>query len=113
MPRFYVQCKQDRFFAHRKTDHSKFNDIEISQYGGNPVSCAIANAVLDVIEREQLLEHARVVGARMLGAFCKLASQHALIGDVRGVGLFVGIELVRDRNTREPATMEAQHIVHR
>ncbi|XP_077288028.1 5-phosphohydroxy-L-lysine phospho-lyase [Arctopsyche grandis] len=82
-------------------------------YGGNPVSCAIANAVLDVIEHEKLIEHARRVGAQMLSSFCKLAESHSLIGDVRGLGLFVGIELVRDRITREPATFEAEHVVAR
>jgi len=71
-------------------------------FGGNPVSCAIGMAVMDVIERERLQDHARTVGARLLGGLHALMESHAAVGDVRGLGLFVGVELVRDRATREP-----------
>ena len=83
------------------------------QYGGNPVSCAIANAVMEVIERENLQENARLVGNHLMSELRKLAKRRKIIGDVRGVGLFAGIELVRDRVTRIPATTEAKHVVSR
>ncbi|GLG98063.1 Uncharacterized protein GBIM_04699 [Gryllus bimaculatus] len=82
-------------------------------YGGNPVSCAIANAVIDVLEKEKLRDHATRVGNHLLNLARQLATKHTLIGDVRGVGLFVGIELVKDRESRTPATAEAQHIITR
>lgn len=84
-----------------------------TQYGGNPVSCAIANAVMEVIEREGLRENASKVGEHLLKELRKLAQIRKMIGDVRGVGLFIGIELVRDRETRVPATAEAKHVVSR
>jgi 4-aminobutyrate aminotransferase-like enzyme len=71
-------------------------------FGGNPVAAAIGLAVLDVIEDEGLQEHARVIGEGLLAGLRELVVRHAAIGDVRGSGLFVGIELVRDRETREP-----------
>lgn len=83
------------------------------QYGGNPVSCAIANAVMDVIEKENLQKRALAVGNYLLQELKKLQKRHPIIGDVRGVGLFVGIELVKDRVKRTPATAEAKRIVMR
>lgn len=82
-------------------------------YGGNPVSCAIANAVLDVIEDEKLMERALFVGTHLLERCEALKNRHRLVGDVRGLGLFVGIELVTDLQKRTPASAEAKHIVNR
>jgi 4-aminobutyrate aminotransferase-like enzyme len=78
-----------------------------STFGGNPVACAAALAVLDVIEEEGLMANAEEVGAGLLKALGELMQTHVLIGDVRGKGLLLGVELVTDRATREPARAEA------
>ncbi|MHC4697949.1 MAG: aminotransferase class III-fold pyridoxal phosphate-dependent enzyme [Planctomycetota bacterium] len=74
-----------------------------STFGGNPVSCAVGLAVLDVIESEGLQEHALQVGQQLVSGFCKLADHHEPIGNVRGQGLYIGVELVTSRETRTPA----------
>jgi len=82
-------------------------------YGGNPVSCAVGNAVLDVIEKEKLMEHAVTVGKMLLDGAKKLGEKYDIVGDVRGRGMFVGVDLVKDRKTREPHTAAAQHVLTR
>jgi 4-aminobutyrate aminotransferase-like enzyme len=84
-----------------------------STFGGNTVSCAVGLAVLDVVREEALQEHARVVGERMLSRLGPLVERCRLVGDVRGSGLFLGVELVRDRTTLEPADAEAAFVANR
>ncbi len=73
-----------------------------STFGGNPVACAAALAVLNVLEDEGLLAHATTVGDHLRASLAGLAARHPAIGDVRGRGLMTGVELVRDPATREP-----------
>jgi 4-aminobutyrate aminotransferase-like enzyme/Ser/Thr protein kinase RdoA (MazF antagonist)/murein DD-endopeptidase MepM/ murein hydrolase activator NlpD len=82
-------------------------------YGGNPVSCAVGTAVLDVIENQRLTENALRVGGILKSRLGELKTRYPLVGDVRGLGLFLGIEFVRDRGTLEPAADEASYIVER
>ncbi|KAL7880150.1 hypothetical protein SRHO_G00024040 [Serrasalmus rhombeus] len=82
-------------------------------FGGNPVSCAIGLAVLDVIEKEDLQGNALRVGGYLTELLKKLKERHPLIGDIRGRGLFVGVELVKDWIKRTPATAEAQDVIYR
>ena len=84
-----------------------------STFGGNPVSCVIGREVLDVIEREGLREHARVTGDYLMARLRELGERHVLIGDVRGSGLFIGVELVTDRHERTPAGREAAYVANR
>ncbi|MEN8115824.1 MAG: aminotransferase class III-fold pyridoxal phosphate-dependent enzyme [Bacteroidota bacterium] len=81
-----------------------------SSFGGNPVSCAIGQAVLDVIEEEQLQQNAKTVGNYYLQELRKLQQKYEYIGDVRGSGLFIGFEFVKDRLTLEPDTALAQKV---
>ncbi|MCK4746096.1 MAG: aminotransferase class III-fold pyridoxal phosphate-dependent enzyme, partial [Bacteroidales bacterium] len=80
-------------------------------FGGNPVSCATGMAVLDVIKEDNLQENARNVGSKMIKGFKELKNRHPIIGDVRGSGLFIGLELVTNLETLNPATNEAAIII--
>ncbi|PEJ38391.1 4-aminobutyrate--2-oxoglutarate transaminase [Bacillus pseudomycoides] len=80
-------------------------------FSGSPVACAAALAVLDVIEEEQLVKRAEVIGSRMMEVFHNWKEKYELIGDVRGLGAMTAIELVKDRNTKEPATEEVKAIM--
>jgi len=82
-------------------------------YVGNPVACAAALAVLDIMEEERLVSRAAVLGERMLGRFRRLQARSPLIGDVRGLGAMVALELVRDRATKEPAARETAEVIRR
>jgi len=80
-------------------------------YGGNPVAAAAALAVLDLIERDGLLERSRTVGEMVMGRFREMLAKHEVIGGVRGRGAMCAVELVRDRATKEPADAETTAIV--
>ncbi|XP_072315090.1 ethanolamine-phosphate phospho-lyase isoform X2 [Eucyclogobius newberryi] len=82
-------------------------------FGGNPVSCAIGLAVLDVIEKEDLQGNALRVGGYLCSVLQEHKNKHPLIGDIRGCGLFVGVELIRDQFKLTPATAEAQEVICR
>jgi len=82
-----------------------------STFGGNPVCCAAAEATLDVVEQEGLLDNAALVGARLMDQLRSLAEESHLIGDVRGLGLMIGIEIVHDKQTKAKAVKERDQIV--
>ncbi len=84
-----------------------------SSFGGNPVSCAVGLAVLDVIESEGLREAAHRTGTHLLRGLGELKERFELIADVRGRGLFVGIELVLDRERKTPAPRHTNYVVER
>jgi 4-aminobutyrate aminotransferase-like enzyme len=84
-----------------------------STFGGNPVACAAGLAVLDVLRDEKLQQNALEVGTQWVSQLRELQSRCPLVGDVRGSGLFLGIDLVKDRATRAPATEQATYIVNR
>lgn len=84
-----------------------------SSAGGSPVSCAAGLAVLDIMEQDGLQENAREVGEHLAARLRALAERHPLIGHVHGMGLYVGVELVRDRATLEPAAAETAAICER
>jgi 4-aminobutyrate aminotransferase-like enzyme len=89
----------------REVTDSFNNGMEyFNTFGGNPVSCAIGLAVLDVIEGQDLRGNALAMGNYLMDAFRDMQKRYAVIGDVRGLGLFLGIELVTDRTSRTPAT---------
>jgi 4-aminobutyrate aminotransferase-like enzyme len=82
-------------------------------FGGNPVSCAVGLAVLDVIQAEGLQAHAARVGDILLNGLKSFVGKYRMVADARGAGLFLGVELVKDLSTLEPAAVEASFIANR
>ena len=81
--------------------------------GGNPLSCRVGMAVLDAMQAEGLQQNAHEIGQRLIAGFTALAKKHDIIGPIHGEGLYLGVELVRDHDTMEPATEEAHAICER
>ncbi len=96
--------------AKRDVAEAMAGKFYFNTYGANPVSCAAGRAVLRVIAAEKLQDNARDVGAEMLAVLKDLQQRHAIVGDVRGRGLMLAIELVKDRKTKAPATEETARI---
>lgn len=95
----------------REVTDSFNNGMEyFNTFGGNPVSCAVGLAVLDVIEGQGLRGNALAVGNYLISSFKAMQARYEVIGDVRGMGLFLGIELVTDRKTKAPATEFARAV---
>jgi 4-aminobutyrate aminotransferase/(S)-3-amino-2-methylpropionate transaminase len=80
-------------------------------FGGNPVACRAALAVLDLFEKNDLLSRAKRIGERVLGRFKEFQEHYPIVGDVRGLGAMVGMELVMDRRTKEPATALTKSVI--
>ncbi len=98
----------------RKVAEAFANGMEyFNTFGGNPVSCAIGREVLKIVQEEGLQQHAKETGYYLSEGLKVLREKYPLIGDVRGPGLFIGIELVRDQETLEPAEREAVYLVNR
>jgi len=93
----------------------KFNNgMEyFNSFGGNPVSCAVGRTVLKVIDEEKLQENAHKTGTYLIRLLKNLKTEHTIIGDVRGRGLFIGVELVREYLTKEPADIESKKLINR
>ena len=84
--------------------------IHFNTFGGNPVSCAAGKAVLEVIEQEKLQQNCLEIGEYLMNGLNGLMAKYDIIGDVRGKGLILGVELVKDRSTKAPAK-EQRHLV--
>jgi alanine-glyoxylate transaminase / (R)-3-amino-2-methylpropionate-pyruvate transaminase len=89
------------------------NRVHFNTFGGNPISMTQGLATLEVIDRENIQQNAKEVGGHLKSRLLELHERHPLIGEVRGLGLMLGIELVRDRQTKEPANTEAADVLER
>ncbi|MFM7207861.1 MAG: aspartate aminotransferase family protein [Planctomycetaceae bacterium] len=87
--------------------------IHFNTFGGNPISCTQGRAVLEVIDEDGIQANAAAIGARLKAGFQELARRHDLIGDVRGLGLMLGMELVKDRRSNTPAKEECLRVFER
>jgi 4-aminobutyrate aminotransferase-like enzyme len=90
---------------------ASFKGLQISTFGGNPVTSVAAKAVIDLIEEDRLMDNAHTVGAYFRQGLESLKEKYTLIGEVRGLGLMQGIELVKDRKTKEPAPQETNRLM--
>ena len=84
-----------------------------STFGGSVLSCRIGKEVLDIVDDEELQNNAQVMGERLLAGLYRLQDKHAFIGDVRGMGLFIGLELVTDKVSKTEATNLASYVKNR
>ena len=84
-----------------------FSGMSISTFGGNPLTVAATNATIDVMEEESIPERAERLGNKFRAGLDSLMAKHAIVGDVRGMGLMQGVELVKDKTTKEPAAAAA------
>jgi 4-aminobutyrate aminotransferase len=91
----------------------KFQGLTISTFGGNPVTSVAARAVIELIEEENLRENTHVVGGYFRSKLEELQQKYSLIGEVRGMGMMQALELVKDRQTKEPAAQEANQVLER
>jgi hypothetical protein len=87
-------------------------DFMFYTYSAHPLACAVADKVLEIMERERLVEHVAELGAHLGAQLKERLSGHPMVGDIRGTGLFWGVELVRDRTTRAPYAPD-QRVTHR
>lgn len=94
-----------------KIAQSLTGKVHFNTFGGNPVVSAMGKAVLEVIEKEKLQENSLKMGARIRGGLEKLQQKYPLMGDVRGKGLMIGVEMVKDRKTKEPAKAECAEVL--
>jgi 4-aminobutyrate aminotransferase-like enzyme len=92
---------------------ASYQGLTISTFGGNPVTSVAAKATIEFIEEERLLENADTVGAYFRGKLEELQQKYALIGEVRGKGLMLALELVKDRETKEPAPEATTQLLER
>ena len=84
-----------------------------STFGGTTLACLIGAKVLDIIDEENLQANAETIGNHLLNGYRKLQDKYPIVGDVRGMGLFTGIEMVTDRNDKTPATHLAGYVSNR
>jgi alanine-glyoxylate transaminase/(R)-3-amino-2-methylpropionate-pyruvate transaminase len=89
------------------------NRVHFNTYGGNPISMTQGLATLEVIDRENIQQNAREVGGYLKNRLLELQERQPLIGEVRGMGLMLGIELVKDRKTKEPASAECAEVLEK
>jgi 4-aminobutyrate aminotransferase len=90
-----------------------YKGLTISTFGGNPVACVAAKATIDLIEEDRLMDNAETVGNHFRAGLEGLKEKHPIVGDVRGMGLMQGIELVKDRKTKEPGTDLTNQLLER